>query len=143
MADMTEGLQAKVARIEQTLDTLSESVDRRFAEVNKRFDEVDKRFDEVDKRFEDVDKRFEDVDKRFDDVSEHFVEQREYTEFAFERLRKEMLDGFTRIEGRMATKDGLARLERRLDSFEGKFDEFLRSQSRPRRRQRSRVPKKR
>ena len=136
MADMTEGLQAKVARIEQTLDTLSESVDRRFAEVNKRFDEVDK-------RFEDVDKRFEDVDKRFDEVSEHFVEQREYTEFAFERLRKEMLDGFTRIEGRMATKDGLARLERRLDSFEGKFDEFLRSQSRPRRRQRSRVPKKR
>jgi hypothetical protein len=113
-----EGLPARVDSIEQKLDALSESVDLRFAEVNARFDEVDKRFHEA---------------------SEHFVERREYTEFAFERLRKEMVERFTRVESLIATNTaGLARLERRRDRFEGEFDEFLESQRKPGRRQRSR-----
>lgn len=110
MADMTEGLPEKVVRIEQKLDALSESVDRRF----------------------------EEVDKRFDEVSEHFVEQREYTEFAFERLRTEMVEGFTRLEGLIATNtNGLTRLERKFEQFIDHFNQF------PLRRRSHRPPKKR
>lgn len=95
MAERSETLQGRVGQIEQKLDSLSMSVDKRFAEVDKRFAEVDKRFDEVD--------------KRFDEVSQHFVEQREYTEFAYERLAKEMASGFSSMASRFS------RLERKLD----------------------------
>jgi hypothetical protein len=47
-----------------------------------------------------------DVDKRFDEVSEAFVEQRKYTEFAFEQLRTELTTEM---------KSGFARLDRKLD----------------------------
>ena len=133
MAEMTdieplparvERIEQKVERIEQKLDALSDSVDRRFSDVNERFDSVDK--------------RFADVDKRFDEVSEHFTEQRQYTEFAFDTLRGEMVAGFTRLERLIAaTTSGLARLER-------KFDQFVDDEGRrPRRRRSSRFPKKR
>ena len=75
------------------------------------------------------------VDRRFDEVSEHFVEQREYTEFAFERLRQEMLDGFKRLENKLDTN--VERLERKLDRFMAAH-----AASAPQRRPR-RVPKKR
>jgi tetrahydromethanopterin S-methyltransferase subunit G len=140
MAEMTnlEGLPTRVEQIEQKLDALSDSIDERFAEVNQRFDAVDKRFDAVDKRFDAVDERFEAIDKRFDEVSEHFVEQREYTEFAFDKLRGEMLAGFTRLASLIAVNtSGLARLER-------KFDQFVDDEGRrPRRRRSGRFPKKR
>jgi hypothetical protein len=48
-----------------------------------------------------TDKRFASVDKRFDEVSEAFVEQRKYTEFAFERLRTEMNGGFGRLDRKL------------------------------------------
>lgn len=41
------------------------------------------------------------TDKRFDEVSEAFVEQRKYTEFAFEQLRTEMNGGFNRIDRKL------------------------------------------
>lgn len=106
-----EPLPERVDRIERKLDALSESVDALSASV---------------------DRRFEDVNRRFDEVSEHFVEQRQYTEFAFEKLRGEMQTGFRHIEGR-------------LDRFEKKFDDFVASQVEPPGpRQRSRrSPKKR
>lgn len=74
----------------------------------------------VDARFADVDKRFADVDKRFDEVTDAFVEQRRYTEFAFEQLRTEMNGGF-------------GRLDRKLDRV---LDALTRTPS-PRRRRRS------
>lgn len=55
----------------------------------------------VDGRLAQVDARFADVDKRFDEVSEAFVEQRKYTEFAFERLRTEMNGGFNRLDRKL------------------------------------------
>jgi hypothetical protein len=48
-----------------------------------------------------VDARFVDVDRRFDEVSEAFVEQRKYTEFAFEQLRTEMKGGFGRLDRKL------------------------------------------
>src|SRR5688572_9691599 len=90
MAENLEALPERVDTIERKLDTLSASVDKRFDDVNRRFD---------------------DVDKRFEEVSEHFVEQRKYTEFAFERLEKSMGDGFTSV------RTDIERLERKLDQF--------------------------
>ena len=126
MAEMTDidGLPGRVERIEQKLDALSHSVDKRFA----------------------------DIDKRFDEVSEHFTEQRQYTEFAFDKLRGEMAAGFTRL-GRLiaANTDGLARLERLIAAntdglarLGRKFDQFVDNEDRHSRRRRSgRLPKKR
>lgn len=124
-SDMSANLDAlpeRVELIERKLDALSVSVDRRFEEVDKRFEQVDRRFDEVD--------------KRFDEVSEHFVEQRQYTEFAFERLERRMVDGFDRLERMRAVDSG------RLERLERKLDQFIDSQSRQPRRPAGRSKKR-
>ena len=48
-----------------------------------------------------VDERLAQVDARFDEVSEAIVEQRKYTEFAFEQLRTEMNGGFNRLDRKL------------------------------------------
>lgn len=67
------------------------------------------------------------VDARFDAVDQGFVEQRQYTEFAFDTLRTEMREGFSRIERKLdtfidvqsATNALTGRRLRRLESREG------------------------
>jgi hypothetical protein len=81
--------------------TLEEKVDRLTARVDAGFADVDQRFEAVNRRFEAVDKRFEAVDKRFDEVTEALVEQRKYTEFAFDTLKTEMTGGFGRLEHKL------------------------------------------
>lgn len=88
MADAMDGLVDRVDAIEQKLDGLTASVDARFDAVDARFDAVDARFDEV---------------------TSALVEQRQYTEFSFERLRGEMVAGFA------AMTTNFGRLERTLD----------------------------
>jgi hypothetical protein len=73
---MADDVEVRVSRVEEKLDALAASVDARFGQVDARFDAVD----------------------------QAFVEQRQYTEFAFDTLRTEMHEGFNRIE-------------RKLDSF--------------------------
>ena len=51
------------------------------------------------------------VDVRFDAVDAALVEQRQYTEFALDRLASEMRAGFSDIEGHFD------RVERKLDQF--------------------------
>ena len=72
----------------------------------------------VDQLAQSVDERFAAVDKRFDAVDDALVEQREYTEFAFDKItaaitevRTEVGTGFTAVSGRFD------RLERKLDQF--------------------------
>ena len=86
-----EALPDRVDRVEQKLDSLAVSIDRRF-------DDVDRRFDDVDRRFNDVDRRFNDVDRRFNEVTDALVEQRQYTEFAFERLDKKVTSIDTKLD---------------------------------------------
>ena len=50
-------------------------------------------------------------------VDAGFLEQREYTEFAFDRLRTEMVSRFNRVD-------------RRFDRLERKLDQFIDTQSR-------------
>ena len=87
MVEPMKGVPAKVDAIEQKLDALAGSVQSQFASV--------------DARFEAVDARFEAVDARFDEVTSALVEQRQYTEFAFDRLRSEMIAGFGRLERKL------------------------------------------
>ena len=89
----------------QKLDTLSASVDKRFDTLSVS---VDERFDTLSAS----------VDERFDAVDVALIEQRQYTEFAFDRLADEMRTGFGAIEGRLGGIDGrFNRLERKLDQF--------------------------
>ena len=65
----------------------------------------------LDKLSASVDHRFDAVDRQFDDVRAALAEQRQYTEFAFDRVASEMRDGFKGVEGRFN------KLERKLDQF--------------------------
>ena len=124
-----DALPERVEVIARKLDDLSASVDARFEQVDARFEQVDRRFEQVDLRFEHVNQRFEQVDKRFDEVTAAIIEQREYTEFAFQRVERRM-DGLER-----STVAGFARLERKLDLI-------LDGQQRPDRRSPPRRPRK-
>jgi hypothetical protein len=73
MVERLEDLPERVQAIEQKLDALSTSVDARF----------------------------DAVDARFDEVTAAFVEQREYTDFGFQRVRSEMQSGFGRLERKL------------------------------------------
>ena len=87
MSDDLDKSGERTETVEQKLDTLSASVDKRFASVDERFDAVDMAL----------------------------IEQRQYTEFAFDRLsdemRNEMRNGFNGVDSRFN------RLERKLDQF--------------------------
>jgi hypothetical protein len=94
--------------VQQKIDTLSASFDRRFDTVDRRFDAVDRKFDTVDTRFDALSAS---LDERFAAVDVALIEQRQYTEFAFDGLRDEMRNGFNAVESRFN------RLERKLDQF--------------------------
>ena len=54
------------------------------------------------------------VDARFDQVDAAIVEQRAYTEFAYEKLDSKMDAGFARLDSKMDT--GFARLDSKMDA---------------------------
>jgi hypothetical protein len=91
------------ASIDHRLDALSASVDERFTTLSAS---VDERFTtlsvSVDERFTTLSVS---VDERFDAVDVALVEQRQYTEFAFDRL------------------------DSRFDRLERKLDQFIDTQS--------------
>jgi hypothetical protein len=63
------------------------------------------------------------MDRGFQDISEAIAEQRRYTEFAFERLRDEVHDGFGRMEHRFAENDGrFAQIDGRFAQIDGRFE---------------------
>ena len=79
-----EALPERVDRIEQKLDSLAASIDRRFDDVDRRFNEVDRQFNEVD--------------RQFNEVTDALVEQRRYTEFAFDRLDSKLTTVDTKLD---------------------------------------------
>src|SRR5688572_20458114 len=78
-------------------------------QLPERVDVIEHKLDALSSR---VDALSSTVDRRFDEVTASFVEQREYTEFAFERLRTEMGKRFDRVDGSMESLEG--RLEQHL-----------------------------
>jgi hypothetical protein len=81
--------------------SLEQKVDRLSAAVDLRFDQVDRRFEQVDRRFEQVDAAL--------------VEQRAYTQFAYQRLDAKMDAGLARLETKIDAS--VERLERKMDQF--------------------------
>jgi len=79
-----------------TLETIAEKVTALSASIDARFTDLNTS----------IDARFTVVDRRFHDVTEALVEQRQYTEFAFEKLRAELVGEMT---------GGFGRLDRKLD----------------------------
>lgn len=70
------------------------------------------------------------VDQRFDQVDAALVEQRLYTEFAYERLDAKMDAGFANIDARFANVDGrFNRVEGHFNRLERKMDQFIDTQS--------------
>ena len=95
MADRIDDLTWRVQTVEEKLDLLSVSVDRRFEQVDRRFDAVDAAI----------------------------LEQRQYTEFACSRLEARMDAGDARLEAKMDA--GFSRLGERFDRLERKIDQFI------------------
>ncbi len=84
-------------------------VDSRKGEgMADRIDDLAGRVEAVEQK---VDRLSASVDQRFDQVDAALVEQRLYTEFAYERLDAKMDAGFANMDGRFS------RLERKLDQF--------------------------
>lgn len=106
VAETLETIGEKLTALSGSVETIDEKLTALSASVDARFADVDARFADVDARFADVDARFADVGTRFDAVSEAFVEQRKYTEFAFEQLKTELTTEM---------KSGFGRLDRKLD----------------------------
>jgi hypothetical protein len=109
MTDGSSNLPERVEVIEQKLDGLIQSVDVRFAQVDVRFAQVDARFEEVN--------------RRFDQVDAAIVEQRAYTEFAYEKLDAKMDAGFARLDQKI--DNGLQRVDGRFDRLERKIDQLI------------------
>lgn len=64
-------------------------------------------------------------------VDTAFVEQREYTEFAFDRLATEMRASFGHVDARFNSIDGrFNSVDARFDRLERKLDQFIDTQSR-------------
>jgi hypothetical protein len=96
-----------------SLDALPDQVDvieRKLDGLSTRVDVVERKLDALSSS---VDKRFDDVDKRFDDVRDAFVEQRQYTEFAFGTLQKQLTGQIAGLE--RGTLIRFDRLERKID----------------------------
>jgi hypothetical protein len=81
-------------------------------------------------RFDGVDAEFRRVHAAFDAVDAAFLEQRQYTEFAYERLDTKMDAGFARLDEKIALLDekvdaGFARTDGHLGRLERKLDPVL------------------
>jgi thioredoxin-like negative regulator of GroEL len=81
---------------------------RKGVTMTGEVDDVQKGVQAVEQK---VDALSASVDARFDAVDAALIEQRQYTEFAFDRLASEMRAGFNDIDGRFN------RIERKLHQF--------------------------
>ena len=89
---------------------------------------VDSREDGTMAQGQELELRIGRVEERLEElghsVDAGFLEQREYTEFAFDRLRTEMVSRFDNVDKRFD------RMDARFDRLERKLDQFIDTQSR-------------
>jgi hypothetical protein len=71
--------------------------------------------DSLPERIDRIEQKLDAVDKRFDEVTAAFIEQRQYIEFAFDRLRDETLGRSDQL--RDDTFGRFDRLERTIDEI--------------------------
>lgn len=118
MAERVDDVIERLVSVESKVELLGTSVKSVESQVDRletRVESVERTVDSLESK---VDLLASTVDERFAEVAEAFVEQRRYTDFAFERLDASM----TSLDGRMATLEtamhsGFARLDRKLDQL--------------------------
>jgi hypothetical protein len=104
-----------------------EDTDARFERIESRLETLTRT---VHEGFAGVDRAFAGIDQSFAGVDQAFADQRLYTDFAFDALRKEMHEGFGQVDRRFEQIDGrleemggrigqmggqIGRLERKID----------------------------
>ena len=115
MADRIDGIATDLKKVEHRLETVEHGLQK----VEYRLESVDHRMEGVEHRMERVEHGVatlsQSMDERFTQVDAAVVEQRHYTEFAYEQLDAKMDSGFARLDAKMDA--GFARVERKLDRF--------------------------
>ena len=93
MGERVDEVLERLTSVESKVDSLAvtvDAVDKKVDAVDKKVDAVDRKVDAVDRKVDAVDKKVDllaaTVDERFAEVAEALVEQRRYTDFAYERL---------------------------------------------------------
>ena len=86
------------------------------ADVTSNLEELPERVAGIEQKLENLEQA---IDRRFDEVSQAFVEQREYTEFAFNTLRNEMNVRFDAVDKRFDAMD------KRFDAMDKRFDDVM------------------
>jgi hypothetical protein len=76
--------------------------------LTRRVDGLEVKLDAVSEK---IDRLSDSVDRRFEQFDAAFAEQRQYTEFAFQRFEATMDAGFGRLEGHVG------RVERKVDQL--------------------------
>src|SRR5436189_5456625 len=77
-----------------------------------------------------VDQRFDAVDRRFEAVQGALIEQRHYTEFAFDQTIQLMSDRFRSVDDRFkSVDDRFKAVDDRFNRLERKLDQFIDTQS--------------
>lgn len=114
MADWNRELGERVERVEQKVDDLATSVDRRFAEFSEALAEgrryTEFAFDRLEGRFDRLEGRFDALEARFDGLEGRFG----VLEGRFGRLERK-LDQFIDVQSRAN-----ALVERRLNALESR-----------------------
>jgi len=73
----------------------------------------------------------QELERRFDEIQAALLEQRQYTEFAFDELSAEMRQGFGQVDKRFDQVDKrFGQIDKRFDRLERKLDQFIDTQSR-------------
>jgi predicted nuclease with TOPRIM domain len=98
--------------------------------MGERVDGVLGRLTSVERK---VDSLAATMDRRFDEVAEALVEQRRYTDFAYERLEAKIsqMDGrLTELDGRVVRLDakmdsGFERMDQRFSRLDRKLDQLI------------------
>jgi tetrahydromethanopterin S-methyltransferase subunit G len=101
---------------------------RKGGTMTGEVDDVRKRVQAVEQK---VDALSASVDVRFDAVDAALIEQRQYTEFAFDRLASEMRAGFSSVDARLnVSETRFDSIDSRFNRIERKLDRFIDTQSR-------------
>jgi len=125
MAEPTN-LAARVVGIDEKLDQLSASVDKRFEQIDQRFERVDQRFEQVDQRFERVDQQFERVDQQFGAVLKEIAAEGLRTRRHFDVVAEQMKsERNLSIDMATSTREQLLRLTATNASDHVSFDARL------------------
>ncbi|MDM8533750.1 hypothetical protein QUF55_03500 [Clostridiaceae bacterium HSG29] len=107
--------------MDNKFDKLFNMMEKMYVEFSGKFDKMDDRFDKMDDRFDKMDDRFDKMDDRFDKMDDRFDKMDDRFDKMDDRFDK--MDGrIDGMESKMATKDDIKDINRKLEVLENKLD---------------------